>query len=75
MTEGGDVYAWGYGGRIGGIWNYLSLLRRDSPCGLGETNDVLTPTLVEEVSGVQQISAGSDFSLAVGSDGKVYGWG
>lgn len=35
LTEGGDVYAWGYGGRTGGIWNYLKLLKVHSPCGLG----------------------------------------
>lgn len=75
LTAGGDVYAWGYGGRSGGIWEYLSLFKIHSPLGLGETPNVLTPTLIEDISGIKHIAAGHDLSLAIGSDGKVYGWG
>lgn len=75
LTEGGDVYAWGYGGRTGGIWNYLDMFKIDSPLGLGETSNVLTPTLIEDLSGIKHIAAGHRLSLAIGSNGTVYGWG
>ena len=49
LTESGDVYAWGYGGRAGGVFNYLPFFKCDSPVGLGETGDVLTPKVVESL--------------------------
>lgn len=75
LTEKGDVFAWGYGGRVGGIWNYLNLFAIENPCGIGESGDVVTPTLIEDISDIKQIAAGKDLSLAIGSDGKFYGWG
>jgi alpha-tubulin suppressor-like RCC1 family protein len=60
----GKVYAWGYNG-FGQL-------------GDGTTD---TPTVPVGVTGlpngisVTAVSAGADHSLALGSDGKVYGWG
>lgn len=67
LSGSGDVYAWGYGGRTGGLFKYLPFLQKDSPLGLGEGGDVLQPRLVESLSEkISQIAAGSDLSIAVG---------
>lgn len=49
LSESGDVYAWGYGGRAGGVFKYLPFLSCASPVGLGETGDVLAPKVVESL--------------------------
>lgn len=71
MTESGEVWAWGYGGRspIFGC-SYLGV---HNPLGTGRAASSSVPTKVN-IKNVSQISAGSDFSLAV-SDGRAYGWG
>ena len=49
LTESGDVYAWGYGGRNSGIFKHFYFLRTDSPVGFGESGDELRPRLVESL--------------------------
>ena len=71
MTESGEVWAWGYGGRspvFGCSW-----LGAHNPLGTGLAASSSTPVKVD-LANVQQISAGRDFSLAVTAD-KVWGWG
>ncbi len=71
LTENGDVWAWGYGGRsplFGCSW-----LGVHNPLGTGFGASSSTPVKVN-ISNVQQISAGRDFSLAL-VEGKVWGWG
>lgn len=71
MTESGDVYAWGYGGRsslVGCSW-----FKTHNPLGTGLEGSSFIPVKVN-IHNVSQISAGQDFSLAV-SEGKVWGWG
>lgn len=77
LTTAGDVYAWGFGGRTGGVFKYLPFLQSESSVGLGDNKgDVLVPEVVESLKEkVKQIAAGSDVSLALGQSGKVYGWG
>ncbi|WP_426748872.1 MopE-related protein [Myxococcus faecalis] len=44
--------------------------------GLGSTGGLVTvPTRVSGLSGIQAISANGNFSLALGQDGRVWGWG
>ncbi len=60
----GNLYSWG--------------LNSDGELGLGDTTSRSTPTLVpfpNGVSGWKVIAAGSYFSLAIGNDGNLYGWG
>jgi len=71
LTESGEVWAWGYGGRspvLGCSW-----LGGHNPLGTGLSGSSSTPVKVN-ISNVQQISAGRDFSLAV-TDDRVWGWG
>ena len=66
LDSEGQIYAWGY--------NYYGQL------GNGDTTDSNTPVKVD-TSGVlagktiTQISAGSDHSLALDSEGQIYAWG
>ena len=46
LSTSGTVYAWGYGGRTGGVFKYLPFLSSKSPIGLGDSGDVLTPQVV-----------------------------
>ena len=63
----GNAYAWG-------LNNYGQL-------GNGNTSNRNTPIIVKKPAGVStdftyvQVSAGTDHSLAVGSDGYAYAWG
>ena len=63
----GNAYAWGFN-------NYGQL-------GNGNTSNRNTPVIVKKPAGVSadftyvQVSAGTDHSLAVGSDGYAYAWG
>ena len=63
----GNAYAWGFN-------NYGQL-------GDGTTSNRNTPVIVKKPAGVSadftyvQVSAGTDHSLAVGSDGYAYAWG
>jgi len=55
LTESGDVYAWGFGGRssvIGCSW-----FRTSNPLGTGLEGSSLTPVKVN-INKVSQISAG-----------------
>lgn len=76
LSQRGDVYSWGYGGLNTGVFNYLPFIKRHSPVGHGESGNVTTPRLIESLTeDIRRIAAGRDISLAVGSSGKVYGWG
>ena len=75
LSEEGDVYAWGFGGRTTGVYNYLSWFKTYSPLGLGDSGDIAEPSLIEDIRDVKQIAAGNDFSIALHSSGKLYGWG
>jgi len=59
----GKLYAWGYNG--------------DGSLGDGATTDQHSPEAITLPAGVKPtaISAGTDSSLAIGSDGKLYAWG
>ncbi|MDZ7815309.1 MAG: hypothetical protein U5N86_04660 [Planctomycetota bacterium] len=63
LYSDGSVYAWG--------WN------DEGQLGLGDDVERDTPTLVGALSdkGVISITAGSDHSLVLCSDGSVYAWG
>ena len=63
LGSNGTLYAWGYNG-------YGQL-------GNGTKTNEDTPVTVTLPSGVKAtaIDAGTDFSLALGSDGNVYAWG
>jgi alpha-tubulin suppressor-like RCC1 family protein len=62
---GGTVWAWG--------------LNRSGQLGDGTTTSRVTPAMVKgphgALSGVVEIAAGDDFSLARLSDGSVWAWG
>lgn len=49
LSTSGTVYAWGFGGRAGGVFKYLPFLACDSPVGFGESGDVTTPRPVESL--------------------------
>jgi hypothetical protein len=59
----GKLYAWGYNG--------------DGELGDGSTTDQDSPEVITLAAGVTPtgMSAGADFSLAIGSDGNLYAWG
>jgi alpha-tubulin suppressor-like RCC1 family protein len=64
LTSEGEVYIWGRG---------------DERLGLGETPDVLDPTLVtalrQKQANIVSITAGEEHSCAVADTGMVYAWG
>ena len=62
-AAGTELYSWGY--------------NDDGQLGVGNTTNSGAPEKVLLPSGVSATAAasGSDFSLAVGSDGKLYSWG
>ncbi len=62
-TPSGAAYAWGS--------------NSNGQLGIGTTNNSSTPVASWLPSGVTAttVAAGSDHSLALGSDGKVYAWG
>ncbi len=64
ITSRGEMYAWG--GNANG------------QLGTGNTNPARTPTLVIRPAAVKrwiQCAAGPHFTLAIGDDGRLYGWG
>ena len=62
LKSDGSVWAWGanWGGQVG-----------DGTIG----NDRLTPVHVSALTGVQSIAAGSGYTVALKSDGRVWAWG
>jgi RHS repeat-associated protein len=62
LESGGTVYAWGANdhGQLG-----------DATAAV----ETVAPQLVPGVSAVEQVAAGADFSLALKTDGTVWGWG
>jgi alpha-tubulin suppressor-like RCC1 family protein len=71
LTDNGDVWAWGYGGRSSPFG--CSWLSVHNPLGTGPSGSSSTPVKVD-IKNVTQISAGHDFSVAV-AGGRVFGWG
>jgi alpha-tubulin suppressor-like RCC1 family protein len=63
LEADGSVYAWGSNG--------------SGQIGDGTTDTRTTPVHSEIPTGVRivGISEGGSFSLALGADGKIYGWG
>lgn len=61
MTEDGSVYTWGLG-KFGAL-------------GHGSNTDVDTPQKLNDLSNIVQISAGSDYTMCLDANGKVYAWG
>ncbi|MEN1973569.1 RCC1-like domain-containing protein [Cellulomonas sp. P4] len=59
----GNTYAWGRG--------------QEGQLGDGTTTEVSKPTAVDVPAGVTltQVSAGGEFSVALGADGNTYAWG
>ncbi|PUA37673.1 RCC1 repeat-containing protein, partial [Paenibacillus elgii] len=43
--------------------------------GLGETENVMTPKTISQLTGVKQIAAGNDYTFALMEDGTVRAWG
>jgi uncharacterized repeat protein (TIGR01451 family) len=62
LKSDGTVWAWGFGGH-GQLGNGTM------------TEQQFEPVQVSGLSGVKAIAAGSSYSLAVKSDGTVWGWG
>lgn len=73
ITKDGDIYSWGSteGGQLG-----LSLKMIDQLCPDRES-PVMTPQLISSLQGtrIEQIACGEAHSLAMDSEGKIYGWG
>ena len=63
IGSSGNLYSWG--------------LNSDDQLGDGSTTDSATPVLVALPSGVtaKSVTGGGGFAHAIGSDGKLYGWG
>jgi alpha-tubulin suppressor-like RCC1 family protein len=63
LTETGNVYSWGYyhGQGVAGLKSF--------------PNYVLDPNGKDPLSNIVSISVGWNFTLALGSNGKVYAWG
>ncbi|KAA8818294.1 hypothetical protein CSQ85_09030 [Bifidobacterium rousetti] len=63
IGDDGNTYAWGYNG--------------NGQLGINSTTKSSVPVKVKTPDGVHftQVSAGSDYSLAVGDDGNTYAWG
>lgn len=62
ITEGEELWAWGFGG--------------EGQLGMGDKEDVLTPTRVQGPwSGVVQAACGSCHSLVVANDGTLWSFG
>ena len=61
LTEGGNLYTWGIGNRIG-------INREDSSI-------IRTPVKIEGMSDVIQITAGKGYFIAIKKDGSVFGTG
>ena len=58
---GGRVWGWGANDK--------------GQLGTGETSDRAAPTTVPGLTGVVQVSAGPEYSVALGADGSVWTWG
>lgn len=68
-SGGGDVYAVQQGVVKG--WG----LNGQGQLGNGTTTDVSSPVLVAGLTGIVQVSAGTDYALALRNDGTVWAWG
>ena len=66
LDSDGKVYAWGYG-NVGQLGN-SDTINQASPVAVDTSGVLAGKTIVS-------IAAGSDHSLALDSDGKVYAWG
>jgi len=76
LTEGGDVYTWGHGGRRGFLRELLQ--PAIGPLGHGVNTHRSVPTAVEALRGlppIQSITTGNQFCLALNADSDLYNWG
>lgn len=75
LTDSGNVFSWGYTGRSSlfgcGFFGVASPLGH----GISDASTSKSPKQIENINNVQQIAAGSDFSIALANDGKLWGWG
>ena len=69
----GNAYAWGYNNR-GQLGNGTTSSYQTTPVMVRKPDRKTYPDLPADFTYLQ-VSAGSDHSLAVGSDGNVYAWG
>ena len=58
LTQSGEVYSWGFNGQ--------------GQLGLNDTTNRVTPTKIPTLSGVKSIAAGSNHSLFLLNDGRVF---
>lgn len=77
LSEDGNIYTWGYGGKKGYFnWMYSQEV---GALGLGSLDPHFTPKLVkffpENDLKVTQIAAGNYHCVALASDGNLYTWG
>jgi alpha-tubulin suppressor-like RCC1 family protein len=69
VRSDGTVRAWGYNG-------YSQLgARTTSTCGAYRDPCSTTPVQVQSLTGASTVAGGANFSLALKSDGTVWGWG
>ena len=77
MTEDGDVYTWGYGGKIGFFnWMYTQEV---GALGHGTKAKYFEPKKVEYFEKnnikIKKITAGLYHTVALSTEGKLYTWG
>ncbi len=73
LGSDGNAYAWGYNGN-GQLGDGTSGTDRSTPVRVKTPDRNTYPDLPKDFTYVQ-VSAGGDFSLAVGSDGNAWAWG
>lgn len=61
VTSDGQVWAWGSNG--------------EGQLGDGTTTNRTSPVLVTNLTGIAKVSCGSNFSMALSSNGNVWNWG
>jgi alpha-tubulin suppressor-like RCC1 family protein len=76
LSENGDVYTWGFGGRPG----FLGIFFVDrGALGHGDTNHTFVPKKIKYFSDnnikIKDIACGIRHSVALSEDGQVYSWG
>lgn len=77
LTEDGDVWSWGFGGRKSN-WLFNLIFSMDGSLGHGNLNSLQTPHPIEylrKLPPTLQISAGLNFYFALNANLDLYGWG
>lgn len=77
LTEDGNVYTWGYGGKVG-MFNWM-YTQEVGALGHGDKKPHFTPKKVDffEKQGlkVREVHAGLYHTIAITTDGELYTWG